>query len=400
VRGEGERAARGSEFLMLPVLGLFMMAAPVSTDLILPALMTLSRELNATPGQAQLTLSYFFLGFALGQLVWGALSDRFGRRRPLAAGIVLYIAGTVGCALSGDIQQMMSFRFVQAFGGCAMPVIAQAMARDYFGREGSARALSIMMLVMALAPALAPLVGAKVLSIAGWKAIFCVLGGYGIAALVFLRWMPETRPTEIRQSSRRQHIAHGYWMLLRDPSYLRYALSGAAISGAAFAYITGTPFVYIGYFGIDPVAYGLLFALNIVGMSALTLVNSRVVLKQGHDRMLTIGVVSCVAITLLFAVQQYRFEYGIVPVIVLLFCFMAVRGLVGANAVAGAMADHPERAGAASALTGCLQFGAGYVSGLALNWLHDGTPRAMATIMAAFTLLALGILLMLTPRNA
>jgi len=135
---------------MLPVLGLFMMAAPVSTDMVLPALMTLTRELNTTPARSQLTLSYFFLGFALGQLVWGALSDRFGRRRPLAAGIALYVAGTVGCALSGDIQQMMFFRFVQAFGGCAMPVIAQAMARDYFGREGAARALSIMMLVMAL----------------------------------------------------------------------------------------------------------------------------------------------------------------------------------------------------------------------------------------------------------
>jgi len=374
---------------MLPVLGLFMMAAPVSTDMVLPALMTLTRELNTTPARSQLTLSYFFLGFALGQLVWGALSDRFGRRRPLAAGIALYVAGTVGCALSGDIQQMMFFRFVQAFGGCAMPVIAQAMARDYFGREGAARALSIMMLVMALAPALAPLIGAKILVMAGWPAIFWVLAGYGIAAYVFLRWMPETRSTGDRQATRDQHIAHGYGMLLRDPIYLRYALTGAAISGAAFAYITGTPFVYIGYFGIEPGAFGLLFAMNIVGMSTFTLFNSRVVLKQGYDRMLAIGVISCAAITLIFVVQQLRFEYGIVPVIVLLFCFMSVRGLVGANAVAGAMADHPERAGAASALTGCLQFGTGYVSGLALNFLHDGTPRPMAMVMAAFSILAL-----------
>jgi DHA1 family bicyclomycin/chloramphenicol resistance-like MFS transporter len=254
-----------------------------------------------------------------------------------------------------------------------------------------------MMLVMALAPALAPLIGAKVFANFGWKAIFCVLGGYGIAALVILRWMPETRPTELRHAARRQHIAHGYWMLLRDPSYLRYALTGAAISGAAFAYITGTPFVYIGYFGIDPVAYGMLFALNIVGMSALTLVNSRVVLRQGHDRMLSIGVFSCTVITLTFAIQQVRFESGIVPVIVLLFCFMAVRGLVGANAVAGAMADHPERAGAASALTGCLQFGAGYVAGIALNWLHDGTPRAMATLMAGCCVLALIVFKGLAP---
>jgi DHA1 family bicyclomycin/chloramphenicol resistance-like MFS transporter len=385
---------------MLPVLGLFMMAAPVSTDMVLPALMRLTRELDTTPGRSQLTLSYFFLGFAIGQLVWGALSDRFGRRRPLATGILLYIAGTVGCALSGGIQQMMFFRFVQAFGGCAMPVLAQAMARDYFGREGAARALSIMMLVMALAPALSPLVGARILAMAGWQAIFWTLAGYGIAAFALLRWMPETRPTEARQAARHRHIAHGYGMLLRDPVYLRYALTGAAISGAAFTYITGTPFVYIGYFGIDPGSYGLLFALNIVGMSGFTLLNSRVVLKQGHDRMLAIGVTACAAITLIFVVEQLRFGHGIVPVIVLLFCFMSMRGLVGANAVAGAMADHPERAGAASALTGCLQFGAGYVAGLALDGLHDGTPRPMAMVMAACCITALLVWWTLPRRHA
>ena len=369
-----------------------MMNAPASTDMYLPALMIVAQELNATPGQSQLTLSYFFLGFALGQLVWGALSDRFGRRRPMALGILLYIAGSVGCALADSIGQMMVWRFAQAFGGCAMPVIAQAMARDIFGREGSARALSIMMLVMALAPALAPLIGAKVLLVASWHVIFWILAGFGAIALACIWPMPETRPAEIRNAGAPPHLAHDYLLLMRDPVYLHYAVVSAAVAGAAFAYITGTPFVFIGHFGLEPGTFSLLFGLNIVGMSAMNLANAKLVRGHGYDRMLAIGVAGCAVFALLLALQQYAIPGGVVPVAILLFLFMSMRGLVGANAMAGAMADHPERAGAASALTGCLGFGAGYLSGLLLNFLHDGSPKPMAMVMAGFCVIAIGVL--------
>ncbi|MFN0040289.1 MAG: multidrug effflux MFS transporter [Burkholderiales bacterium] len=381
-----------NEVKLLAVLGFFMMNAPASTDMYLPALMIVAQELKATPGQSQLTLSYFFLGFALGQLVWGALSDRFGRRRPMALGILLYIAGSVGCALADSIGQMMVWRFAQGFGGCAMPVIAQAMARDVFGREGSARALSIMMLVMALAPALAPFIGSKVLLVASWPVIFWILAGFGAIALACIWLMPETRPAEIRNTGAQPHLAHDYLLLVRDPVYLRYAVVSAATTGAAFAYITGTSFVFIGHFGLDLGTFSLLFGLNIVGMSAMNFANAKLVPGRGYDRLLAIGVAGCAVFALMLALQQYAFPGGFVPVAILLFLFMSMRGLVGANAMAGAMGDHPERAGAASALTGCLGFGAGYLSGLLLNFLHDGSPKPMAMVMAGFCVIAIGVL--------
>jgi DHA1 family bicyclomycin/chloramphenicol resistance-like MFS transporter len=397
-QGRGRAHPAKSEILILSVLGLFMMTAPASTDMYLPALVMVGRDLRATPGEIQLTLAYFFLGFASGQLVWGALSDRYGRRLPMAAGILLYIFGSTGCALATDVDAMNAWRFVEAFGGCAMPVIAQAMARDIYGREGSARALSLMLLVMAIAPIASPLLGALVLHIAHWRVIFWILAAFGILALAGLVSLPESLPRSRRATAGWGGFTRSYWVLLRDARFLGYALSSAAMSGAAFAYITGTPFVYMAYFGLSPQVFGLLFGLNIVGMASMTLVNSRIVGRHGYDRPLRFGMACGAFFAMTLALLQYQASGGLVAVIVLLLCFMSARGFVTANAVTGALAHHPERTGAASALAGFFQFGAGYLSGIMLNWMHDGTPRAMTTLMAAFALAALAILLVLTRR--
>ena len=388
-----------SEAKLLSVLGFFMMTAPASTDMYLPALVQVSRDLGVTHGETQLTLSYFFLGFAVGQLLWGSLSDRFGRRRPMMAGIALYIAGSVGSALAGDIVHLHLWRFVQAFGGCAMPVIAQAMARDIYGREGSARALSIMLLIMALAPALAPLFGAQVLRFAGWRDIFWILGTFGVVAMASAIRMPESLPPARRNVIGWANLVHSYAILLRDRRFLAYALSGAAVSGASFAYITGTALVHIGYFGVSSHVFGLLFGLNIAGMTAMTLVNSRVVTSKGFDNMLRIGFIGCAMFSVLLVTVSWDRHAGLAAVAILLFCFMSMRGMVGANVVAGALSNHPQRTGAASALHGCMQFGTGYLVGMVLHWLHDGTPRPMATIMALCSVLGLFIFFVMHDRR-
>jgi MFS transporter, DHA1 family, multidrug resistance protein len=388
-----------NEAKLLSVLGFFMMTAPASTDMYLPALVQVSRDLGVTQGETQLTLSYFFLGFAVGQLLWGSLSDRYGRRRPMMVGIAMYIAGSAGSALAGDIAHLHLWRFVQAFGGCAMPVIAQAMARDIYGREGSARALSIMLLIMALAPALAPLFGAQVLRFAGWRDIFWVLGAFGVIAMAGAIRMPESLPPARRNVIGWGNLAHSYAILLRDPRFLAYALSGAAVSGASFAYITGTAFVHIGYFGLSSNVFGLLFGLNIAGMTAMTLVNSRIVTGKGFDNMLRIGFTGCALFSVLLALASLDGVAGLGPVVVLLFCFMSMRGMVAANVVAGALSNHPQRTGAASALHGCMQFGTGYLVGIVLKWLHDGTPRPMAIIMAVCAVLGLFIFFVMHERR-
>ncbi len=380
---------RPGERLILVILGCFMMMAPASIDMYLPALPVLAHDLHASAAQAQLSLSCFLLGFGLGQLFWGPMSDRFGRRGPLAAGITLFILASFACGAARSIDQLMAARFVQAASGCAMPVIAQAIARDVWGRERSTHALSIMMMMMAIAPLMAPMVGAQVLRFAGWRSIFRLTAAFGALALAGLRALPETRGPEARSGLSAKAVAGGYLHLLRDTRYLGYVLTAGTIWGAAFAYVTGTPLVYIEYFGLSPQTFSLLFALNVVGLMSMTFANVRLSATHHADSLLHVGVVGCALATCALALAACAGKLTLAGLIVLLLAFMSMRGFVNANAVAGALANHPERAGAAAALSGTLQFAFGALAGAMLSVLSDGTPRPMLLVMAGFALCAL-----------
>lgn len=388
-----------SERVLLGILGLFMMIAPASTDMYLPALVTMRHDLGATVATAQLTLSYFFLGFAFGQLLWGPLADRFGRRKPMAAGIALYVVGCIGCAFAPDIGQMMVWRFVQALGGCAMPVIAQAIVRDVYGPRNSARAFSIMLLVMSVAPIIAPLLGGQLLRVAPWRAIFFGLAGFGFVALAALSRLPETGQAHARPQGGVLNIVTTYWYLLRDKRFVGYVIAGGAVFGGSFTFITGMPLVYLEYFHVSPQVLGVLFGINIVGMAAMTMFNSRKVGKYGSDRLMRRGIYGCVAVTMGFATLAWAGVTLLPLIVVLPFLFMSLRGIITANSVAGALANHPTRAGAAAALTGCVQNGAGFLAGLMLGAINDSTPRAVATVMFGFMLLSLTALLTMLPRR-
>lgn len=390
-------AALPKERAMLGILSLFMMIAPASTDMYLPGLPTLRHELGASAAAAQLTLSYFFLGFAFGQLLWGPLADRYGRRWPMTAGIALYIFGSIGCAFSPDISQMMVWRFVQALGGCAMPVIAQAIVRDVFGPRNSARAFSIMLLVMSVAPIAAPLLGGQLLRVVSWRAIFWILAVFGFVAMAVLWRLPETGKAQPGRGGVGA-ILSSYWQLLRDRNYVGYVIAGGAVFGASFTYITGTPLVYMEYFHVSPQLFGVLFGINIVGMASLTMFNSRKVGKLGPDRLMRSGIKGVAAVTVALAALAWLGFAALPVMVVLLFLFMSLRGIITANSVAGALANHPTRAGAAAALTGSAQYGFGFIAGALLSVLNDGTPRPLATVMCAFGVLSLVALLTMLPH--
>jgi DHA1 family bicyclomycin/chloramphenicol resistance-like MFS transporter len=363
------------------VLSSLMAFAPLAIDMYLPALPEIGRDLAASPALVQLSLSSFFLGFGSGQLIWGPLGDRAGRRGPIVAGIVLYIAGCVACALTGDAEHLVVWRFIQAFGACAAPVLARAMVRDLFPQDEAARMLSLMMMIMGVAPMVAPLLGGQVLVWSGWRTIFWSLGVFGLIVLVCLHTIPESLPRERRHRIGVAAMAVGYFRLLGNRAFLAYTLSGAFFTGGMFTYIAATPFVYIEYFGISPQLYGFVFGINVVGMMIFNMVNRRLVLAIGSDRALVIGALACAVFGLTLAALGATGSFGLLGIVVPLFLYLAMMGLVGANSMAGAMSVVPGMAGAASGLAGTVQFGMGAVASALVGWLSDGTPTPMVLVI-------------------
>ena len=393
---ESRPAAPGP--LFIAALGVLMCFGPMAIDMYLPALPAIGLAFDVGQDKVQWSLSAFFLGFGVGQIVWGALADRLGRRRPVAAGILLYGIGCIGCSLTNDIGHLAIWRFVQALGACAGPVLARAMVRDVFGRDRAASVLSLMMLVMGVAPMVAPVLGGHILLIGTWRTIFWVQACFVIVAFAGLMSLPETLPAERRQASRLSGMIGAYGRLLADRRYLGYALSSSFIYGGMFAYISGTPFVYIELFGVRPENYGYLFGVNIVGMIIVNTVNSRVVLRFGTDRVLRMGCLLASVVGLALLGFTVTGQGGLVAIASLLFLFMALTGMIAANAMAGAMSIIPEIAGSASALTGALQFTFGAIAGSAVGSFANGTAVPLAGVICTCGLAAVAFNLALVRR--
>jgi DHA1 family bicyclomycin/chloramphenicol resistance-like MFS transporter len=373
--------SRAGSLRFLAILSALMAFASISTDIYLPALPTLAVALHTDPGRIQMTLSGFLVGFSLGQLLWGPIGDRYGRRIPIAIGVVLFVIGSAGCALSGTAWQMTCWRVVQAVGACAGPVLARAMVRDLYARERSAQMLSTLMLVMGIAPLLGPILGGQILAVWSWQGIFWVLVALGLLALVGLLALPETLPPSRRTSQRVGEALVGYVILARNRRLLGYAISGGFFYGGIYAYLAGTPFAYIEYYHVPPQAYGLLFGVNIAGMMVANLVNSRLVMRLGADRMFRFGAAIAALAGLALAVDTRFGLGGLMGLVAPLFFYVSMLGFIVANSVAGALAAFPHKAGAASALVGATHYGTGIFTAAMVGWFADGTPWAMGWII-------------------
>lgn len=368
---------------VLGILSALMGFASISTDLYLPAMPAMGAALGAGAGAVAFTVSGYLIGFSLGQLLWGPIGDRYGRRVPVALGLVLFVIGSAGCALAGSVTAMIAWRIVQALGACASVVLARAMVRDLYQGDRAAQMMSTLMTVMAIAPLIGPLVGGQVMAVAGWRAIFWTLVLVGVATLGALFTLPETLPPARRNREPLVEAFARYGTLLRDRRLLGYAGIGGFFYAGMFAYIAGTPFAYIAYYQVPARLYGLLFALGVVGIMGANLVNARAVRRHGADRLLRWGTVLAAIAALVVAVDARTGLGGLFGLVAPLFVFAGATGFIVANSIAGALALAPHRSGAVSALVGAIQYGSGIAGSALVGGLADGTPWPMGAVILA-----------------
>ncbi|MFC3283248.1 multidrug effflux MFS transporter [Litchfieldella rifensis] len=375
---------------MVLVLAALTALGPLATDMYLPAMPAMAESLGTGPDQVQLTLSLYMAGFALAQLVCGPVSDRYGRKPVLIAGVSLFLFASLLCALAPSIEVLLVGRFLQAFGGAAGPVLGRAAVRDIHGPLEAGRILSYMASTMALAPALAPLVGAGLLLFFGWQSVFVLLALYsGAMLLVMALAMPEPLATEQRQSVRPRVILANFRMLLTQRSFLGYTLVNATGFSGLFAYLSGSSFVLIEFMGLSPLQYGIGFSLIVGGFFIGSLTSGRYGHRLGRDRLILIASLMCALAGTAMAVLALAGAYAawavIGPQVLFLFGF----GILMPQSMAGALAPNPHCAGSASSLFGFLQMTTAALVGAVVGQLHDGTSRTMAIAIGLAGLLAL-----------
>lgn len=359
----------------------------LSIDMFLPSLPAIAREFGTGAGTAQLTVTLFLMALAAAQLVFGPLSDRFGRRRVLLGGLALYAVGGLGCWLAPGIRLLIAARVLQAVGAASGPVVARAIVRDVYAPQRAARILAYMGTAQALTPILAPVVGGLVHDHLGWRAVFLVLAGLGTvftaAAAAFVR------ETHLRHDpGALANLPANARTLLRDRVYLRYVLLMALMFGGQFAFISGSSFVLVAVLGMAPARYGLAFGAVACGLMAGSFVSARLTLRLGIDRLIRGGTLLGAAAGSAMAGLVWLGLATPATIVVPMAAFALGLGLTLPNAMAGAIGPFPHMAGLASAVLGFLQLTASALYGIAVGQLYDGTARPMATAIATAGLAA------------
>lgn len=369
----------------LLLLALLTAIGPLSIDMYLPSFPLIAQSLGSHPASVQLTLAVFLVGMASGQLVYGPLSDCYGRKPPLYAGLALYIVASIACAKADSLEILMVARFFQALGGSAGVVISRAVIRDRTSVEEGARAFSLIMLVMGAAPILAPLLGGILLPVIGWRGLFYVLVAVAVFALIAMHVsMQETMPRTVPARARLRGILRDYRELLCDRRMISCAMTGAFNYGGMFSYIAGSPYVFIELFGVAPQHFGWLFGLNAFGFILASQLNARLVMRLGAGRLLRRIIWVPVAAALLALLPILLGVYSLPLLMLSLFVYMSTMGFVAPNAMALALAEQGQRAGAASALIGTLQFLIGTLGGVTVSLWHAPSALPLAAAMVFF----------------
>jgi DHA1 family bicyclomycin/chloramphenicol resistance-like MFS transporter len=380
------------KFYLILILGLLTAIGPFSIDMYLPAFPDIAVSLNTTIAKVMLSLSSFFVGISAGQLLYGPLLERFGRKKPLYAGLLIYLVASIGCAMASSVNSLIAFRLLQALGGCAGMVTARAIVRDLFDVKENAQIFSTLMLVVAVSPIIAPTLGGFITAEFGWRYVFLILIvlNAGILAGVFFL-LPESKEPDPTLSLKPRPVIKNFLSIVRNPQFYTYALTGAVAYAGLSAYISGSPFVFMQLFHVTEKQFGWIFAIIAMGIIGSSQINSFVLKKQTSEQVIKIALrcQSIVGITL--AGITFFDLHELFMTIFLIFLFLCCQGFIFPNASALSLAAFGHNAGTASALMGAIQMGIGAFGSATVSLLQNDTARPMAGIMAVCPIIAASI---------
>jgi DHA1 family bicyclomycin/chloramphenicol resistance-like MFS transporter len=385
---------RKKKFYLILILGLLSAVGPFSIDMYLPGFPNIAADLHTTVAHVSYSLSSFFIGISFGQLLYGPLLDRFGRKPPLYAGLILYLVASLACAIVVSANQLIILRLLQAIGACGGMVAARAMVRDLFPVDEIAKVFATLMLVIGVSPIIAPTVGGYVTATIGWHYVFVILTAMDavILALVFFL-LPESRHANPSISLKAKPILKGFLNVIREPQFFTYAFTGAIASAGLYAYIAGSPSVFMELFKVTEKQYGWIFAFNAVGLITSSQLNTLMLRTRKSEHLIRVALICQTAATVIFFIAAILGLLNIYSTIFFIFAFLCCQGFVFPNSSALSLAPFTQNAGSASALMGAIQMGIGTLTSAIVSFLSNNTTLPMTGVMACCAVCSLSILL-------
>ena len=378
-----------NKFFLILILGLLTAIGPFSIDMYLPAFPDIAKNLHTSVAQVMLSLSSFFIGISAGQLLYGPLLERFGRKKPIYAGLSIYLLASIGCAMATSVNSLIIFRLLQALGGCAGMVAARAIVRDLFEVKENAKIFSMLMLVVAVSPIIAPTLGGYVTSLFGWRYVFAILIviDVGIIAGVYFL-LPESKKPDLDFSLKAGAIIKNFAGIIKHPQFYTYALTGAIAYAGLYAYISGSPYVFMEIFRVNERQYGWIFSVIAMGVIGSAQLNNIALRSYSSEQVIKIATFCQGIIGIMLAVMSYFGWVELYSTIFLIFLFLCGQGFIFPNASALCLAPFPHTAGSASALMGAIQMGIGAGISALVSVLQNGTAIPMTGVMACCSVTA------------
>lgn len=385
--------SRKQYLFMILILGSLATISPFSIDMYLPGFPRIATDLNTTIDKVQLSLTGYLIGICIGQILYGPLLDRFGRKKPLYAGLIIYMLASIGCAFTHSVDALIIMRFFQAIGGCVGLVASQALVSDIFAKDKRAEVFSMITLVIAISPMIAPTVGGYVTAAFGWNWIFFILSGIAVAILSGVYFfLPTGKEPDTSVSLKPQAVLGSFFTVLRQPQFLIYTLAGGLATAAPFAYIAGSSDVFMNIYKVTEQQYGWIFAFLAVAMIGSTQLNHFLLKKYNSEQIIKTTLLYQSVVGTLLVLGVYNNWYNLYTLIGMMFIFLTGQGLTGPNTSAISLAPFKKHTGSASALMGSWRMGAGAIISIIVSVMHNNTAIPMVGMMAACSLVSLVIL--------
>lgn len=379
--------------ILILILGLLSAIGPFSIDTYISGFPIIAKDLGVAIGQVSYSLSSFFIGISLGQFIYGPLLDRHGRKKPLIIGLVIYATASLGCAISHSIEMLIALRFLQALGGCVGMVAPRAIVRDIFPVSESAKIFSTLILILGVSPIIAPTIGSYMITSLGWQSVFWLQSSMGVLLLIaVIFFLPESKQPDPTFSLMPKPIVNSFLSVFKTPEFFTYALAASLVSAGVYAYLSGSPFVFMKMYKVTEQQYGWIFGLLAGGLVMSSQLNNLALRRFSSEQIIKIALLIQTSVGVLLCVSSVLGWLNLFNTILLIFLFLCCQGFSFPNASALSMAPFKKEAGTASALMGAFQMGFGATAAGLVGFLSNGTSLPMTGVMASCALLGLAIL--------